>query len=238
MLRGRRTAPKRGICAGQRQYAGLGRGKIDAVCKTIVHAIHRNHVAIMTRAHVARGALRMLAHPLRSRLVAHLRIHGPASASELARALGTNSGSTSYHLRRLAEVGLIRDAAPIPGRRRVWEAADDPSADLGPDRDVVSEEGAEDDERIAAQWLALDYVDHFGARARHWVQHRSDWPPTWQVAGLEDHLVLVNAEQLTALRAELVEVLQRYRRVGQGNPQAKRVVVYTCALPLDAPARQ
>ena len=37
----------------------------------------------------------------------------------------------------------------------------------------------------------------------------------------------------TALRAELLEVLERYRRVGQGNPAAKRVVVYTCALPVD-----
>ena len=51
-------------------------------------------------------AITVLAHPLRSRLVSTLRIGGPATATALARALDTNSGATSYHLRRLAEVGL------------------------------------------------------------------------------------------------------------------------------------
>ncbi|MDQ3382926.1 MAG: ArsR family transcriptional regulator, partial [Actinomycetota bacterium] len=91
------------------------------------------------------------------------------------------------------------------------------------------------DEQSAADWLAMDYLAHFTDRAGAWLQDREEWPDTWQVAGLEDHLVQVSAEQLTALRAELVEVLERYRRVGQGNPQAKRVVVYTCALPVDRP---
>lgn len=178
-------------------------------------------------------ALRVLAHPLRSRLLAQLRVHGAASASDLARDLGTNSGATSYHLRRLAEVGLINDSDLSTGRRRVWQAADHSSADLGPERD----EALDEDEKSVAQWLSLDYLDHFSDRAKSWVSTRDQWPPAWQVAGLEDHLVQVSGEQLTALRAELVEVLQRYRRVGQGNPGAKRVVIYTCAIPLDTPPR-
>ncbi len=184
---------------------------------------------------VAPTALRVLAHPLRSRIVAHLRVHGQASASDLARGLGTNSGATSYHLRRLAEVGLVVEGDPTPGRTRMWEAAHDPGMDVSPDHDLSSGPETDEDERSAAQWLALDYLDHFGSRARSWVHHRDQWPHTWAVAGLEDHLVQVSAEQLTALRAEMVEVLQRYRRVGAGNPQAKRVVVYTCAIPLDSP---
>lgn len=184
------------------------------------------------------SALRVLAHPLRSRLLAHLRVHGPASASDLARALATNSGATSYHLRRLAAVGLIEESAAGSGRRRVWQAVDDIAADLSPDpTDLDATDPDDEDERSVAQWLALDYVEHFGDRARGWVEQRSDWPAAWQVAGLEDHLVQVSAEQLTALRAELIEVLQRYRRVGAGNPAAKRVVVYTCAVPVDPPPR-
>ncbi|MGB3829510.1 MAG: helix-turn-helix domain-containing protein [Ornithinimicrobium sp.] len=183
-------------------------------------------------------ARRVLAHPLRSRLLAHLRVHGPASASDLARDLASNSGATSYHLRRLAEVGLIRDLDEGGGRRRVWQAVADGSADVSPDPSPPeSTEPVDDDERSVAQWLALDYVEHFGDRARGWVEQREHWPPAWQVAGLEDHLVQVSAEQLTALRAELIEILQRYRRVGQGNPAAKRVVVYTCAIPVDPPPR-
>ena len=38
---------------------------------------------------------------------------------------------------------------------------------------------------------------------------------------------------LAALQAELDEVLQRYRRVGQGNPSAKRIAVYGFAYPVD-----
>jgi DNA-binding transcriptional ArsR family regulator len=166
--------------------------------------------------------------------VAHLRVHGPATASELARALETNSGATSYHLRRLADVGLIEDTETPSGRRRVWRAADDLPAEPGLGAEADGEAPDEDDLSVS-RWLALDYVEHFSQRARGWVGEREDWPPTWSVAGLEDHLVQVTAEQLTALRAELVEVLQRYRRVGQGNPAAKRVVVYTCALPVDPP---
>ncbi|HKJ11102.1 MAG TPA: helix-turn-helix domain-containing protein [Ornithinimicrobium sp.] len=181
-------------------------------------------------------ALRVLAHPLRSRLVAHLRVHGPSTASELARALASNSGATSYHLRRLAEIGLIEDVEGGTGRRRVWRAVPDPLADAEPG--LGEAEVLDEDERSVSRWLAWDYVEHFSQRARGWVGEREAWPAAWSVAGLEDHLVQVSAEQLTALRAELVEVLQRYRRVGQGNPQAKRVVVYTCALPVDPPPSQ
>jgi septum formation topological specificity factor MinE len=53
--------------------------------------------------------------------------------------------------------------------------------------------------------------------------------------GLSDHLVQVTAAQLAALRTDLVEVLERYRRVGAGNPNAKRVSVYLCPLPVDSP---
>lgn len=175
------------------------------------------------------SALRVLAHPLRSRLLAALRVHGEATATQLAVALDTNTGATSYHLRRLGDVGLIEDTGTGVGKRRVWRAA----LDAQRRADDLDDDPVDDEDRSALDWLAMDYLAHFSDRAGKWLQQRREWPDAWQVAGLEDHLVLVSAEQLTALRAELVEVLQRYRRVGQGNPQAKRVVVYICALPLD-----
>src|SRR5918998_5444153 len=69
------------------------------------------------------SALRVLAHPLRSRLLSQLRLHGPATATELAGALATNTGATSYHLRKLEAVGLVTDTGTGEGKRRVWEAA-------------------------------------------------------------------------------------------------------------------
>lgn len=175
-----------------------------------------------------RSALRALAHPLRSRILAELRVHGDATATDLARALDTHTGATSYHLRRLEEVGLVEDTRTGTGRRRVWRAA----GEVLP-RTVVDEPLDEDDAQ-AADWLALDYLAHFGERAQGWLAEQERWDPVWrELCGLEDHTVQVTAEQLAALRAELGEVLERYRRLGQGNPQAKRVVVYTCPLPVD-----
>ena len=71
------------------------------------------------------ASVRVLAHPLRSRLLGALRRHGPATATDLARALDTNSGATSYHLRKLAEVDLVVDTGEGDAKRRVWAAASD-----------------------------------------------------------------------------------------------------------------
>ena len=57
------------------------------------------------------AALRALAHPLRGKLLAALRIDGPATASMLARRYGESSGATSYHLRQLARYGFVEDDA-------------------------------------------------------------------------------------------------------------------------------
>ncbi len=173
-------------------------------------------------------ALRVLAHPLRSRLLAELRTVGAATASDLARALDTNSGATSYHLRRLEAVGLVHDNGAGTGRRRVWEAA---TADRPIDLDEAS-----DDDEAAIDWLARDYIQHFAGKAQAWLTAQPEWPLSWQEAcGLEDHLVLVTGDQLDALQSEIAAVLARYRRVGAGNPSARRVTFYTCPLPVDPP---
>src|SRR5512138_1473207 len=68
-------------------------------------------------------SLKVLAHPMRSRLLGALRGAGPSTATDLAARLGTNSGATSYHLRKLAEVGLVEDTGEGEGKRRVWRAS-------------------------------------------------------------------------------------------------------------------
>ena len=57
-----------------------------------------------------------------SRIVAHLRLHGGATATELAQALGTHTGATSYHVRVLAGAGALNALA---GHRReaLWQVA-------------------------------------------------------------------------------------------------------------------
>jgi DNA-binding transcriptional ArsR family regulator len=68
-------------------------------------------------------ALRALAHPLRGKLLGHLRTYGPSTATRLGQEFGESSGSTSYHLRQLATYGFV---AEVPdegnGRDRWWRA--------------------------------------------------------------------------------------------------------------------
>src|SRR3954453_1384634 len=65
-------------------------------------------------------ALRALAHPLRTRLLAHLRLNGPATASRLGRAVGESSGATSYHLRQLATYGFVEEVEGRGSARERW----------------------------------------------------------------------------------------------------------------------
>ncbi|MEV4230893.1 helix-turn-helix domain-containing protein [Streptomyces bobili] len=55
------------------------------------------------------AALKALAQPRRQRILEHLTLHGPATSATLARALGLNTGSTSYHLRELARYGFVEE---------------------------------------------------------------------------------------------------------------------------------
>ena len=67
------------------------------------------------------AALRALAHPRRQRVLQHLALHGPATSATLARALGLNTGATSYHLRELARYGFVEEPGGTgTGHRERW----------------------------------------------------------------------------------------------------------------------
>lgn len=65
-------------------------------------------------------ALKALAHPERLRMLGLLRLHGPATATSLAKQMGLNSGATSYHLRQLARHGFIEAANDLGDKRDRW----------------------------------------------------------------------------------------------------------------------
>lgn len=173
-------------------------------------------------------SLAALAHPIRARLYAELRRLGTSTATELALLLDTNSGSTSYHLRRLADAGLVTDVSGGTGRQRRWRPQDRP-------RRWSQERYRDDvDAANALDWLERDYVWHFAQRADAWLDLAGDWPSGWRDAlGMSEAGLLVTQDQLMRLRAELAELLARYRRVGQGNPTARRVAFYGYCFPVD-----
>ncbi len=173
-------------------------------------------------------SLKVLAHPLRSRLLSTLRRNGPATATDLATALGTNSGATSYHLRKLESVGLVADTGEGEGKRRLWRAATE-SHQFEP-----SDFAGDEDSETALNWLVRDYTRHFAEQFEKWLDVEAAWPPAWRdAAGMSDSYVIATPAQLMDMKAEIDEVIARYRRVGQGNPAARRLAVYSVTYPLD-----
>lgn len=177
-------------------------------------------------------ALQALAHPLRSRLLTALRIDGPATATDLARALDTNTGATSYHLRRLAAFGLVEESDGGRGRERRWRAASD--AHAWTERDIAGDPDAE----AASDWLRRRYVQTFVEGYERWLEIQRDWPLDWRAAADSfDAAVRVTPAQLEALVAELAQVVGRYRDPSPDDPDAKRVELYVHALPIEAMRR-
>ncbi len=178
-------------------------------------------------------ALRVLAHPLRSRLLSQLRLHGPATATELAEQLVTNTGATSYHLRKLESVGLVDDTGNGIGKRRVWQASSR-SHSFEPS-DFVGDPDAE----ASLSWLTAHYRSTHLERLERWAEVERTWPGHWRDAlGSGDDGVRVTAEQAVALRQEIEAVIDRYREAGAGDPASIRVLVWTHLLPMDDRAPQ
>jgi predicted ArsR family transcriptional regulator len=172
--------------------------------------------------------LRALAHPLRSRLVGALRFHGPATATALAGRLGTNSGATSYHLRQLADVGLVEDDPErSTGRDRVWRAAHDMTSWQSTDYDD------DPDGRAAEDWLIRHQASATGRWLDDWLDGRHEWPAEWRAAADQsDYNLDLTAEGLSDLMTELHEVVRRHRDTADpAAPGAERVTLLLQAFP-------
>ncbi|MGC3953662.1 MAG: helix-turn-helix domain-containing protein [Propionicimonas sp.] len=173
-------------------------------------------------------AVKVLAHPLRARVLSELRRNGPASATTLAAALQTNTGATSYHLRKLAEVGLVADTGDGRGKERIWRAATDSHGWAN------SAFADDEDARAALGWLVRSYHRDFDQKYAAWLDVADSWPAAWQdVSGMNDLWVEVTPEQAQRLSGELDALLNRYRRLGSGDPRARRLHLYRFAFPVD-----
>lgn len=174
-------------------------------------------------------AVKVLAHPLRTRLLTALRRHGAATATELADRLATNTGATSYHLRKLASVGLVEDTGEGEGKRRLWRAASR-SHSWAPS-DFAGDEDAE----ASLGWLTRDYVRQAGERMQHWLDAEHSWPQEWRDAlGVGDDAVRVTPAQMDQLSDELFAVLAKYRNAGADDPDARGISVWVMSCPQDA----
>ncbi len=173
-------------------------------------------------------SVKVLAHPLRSRLLSALRMGGPATATALATTLHTNSGATSYHLRRLEAVGLVVDTGKGKGKERLWAAS---TESHGWHRSAFADD---EDARTAMGWLERDYARTYDQRFNAWLDVAESWPAAWQdVLSLSDTWVEVTPEQLAELNEEMNALVLRYIEAGAGDPRARRIALYRSAMPLN-----
>lgn len=177
--------------------------------------------------------LRGLAHPLRVRILTSLREEGPATATGLAGRLGQSTGSTSYHLRQLAEYGFVaEDTGRGVGRERWWRSVHRATfSDLpGPDADEQTRQLGEAHLRGVAEM--------HGLRMRDWLAEWPSMPEPWRHHGSIGGAVLrLTFEEMRELAARLHEVVASYRWDEPETPApdgAKRVVVQYQVMPRPA----
>lgn len=153
--------------------------------------------------------LRTLAHPLRIRLLNALREFGPATASGLGERLGESSGATSYHLRQLAESGLVEDAPELgKGRERWWRSVHDGT--------MVETAGfrthADPEVRGAIDVVLHETATTHAQELNTWLGTMDEWPQEWQRSwDMSDFKLRLTPELAQELYEKLHDVVESYR---------------------------
>jgi predicted ArsR family transcriptional regulator len=180
------------------------------------------------------ASLKALVHPLRIGMLGILRADGPATSSELARKLGTNSGATSYHLRQLERHGFVVEVPEMgTTRQRFWQAAHEYSilerSRMNEDADAV---------------VLIDEVMRLGSRLREaevaeWIGSQDDWGAEWTDASAnDDYLLQVSRDELSELVDGIRSLIGRMatRRTSDVQADAEAVRVHLVAFPISDPS--
>ncbi|MER5584519.1 helix-turn-helix domain-containing protein [Streptomyces asoensis] len=195
------------------------------------------------------AALKALAQPRRQRMLEHLALHGPATSATLARALGLNTGSTSYHLRELARYGFVeetdaadtspargkdpspvRRAEPSAHRERWWRAV--PGDRRFPPRSRQSPE----------MRLVMDELNHHAYAADldlfERLQRNAPEDDPWADAfPCSRGTIRLTLPELRDFFEEYIALLNRYKRSeAETPPDARTLLTRFLAFPAPSPA--
>ncbi|WP_191877317.1 ArsR/SmtB family transcription factor [Streptomyces filipinensis] len=163
------------------------------------------------------GTLKALAHPLRMKLYRLLFIAGAATASQLAEQVDEAVSLVSYHLRKLAEHGLVEGAEPrsADARERWWQPASDGVS--------IREEDFQDaPEKVAAHLAASRlFLEQRTEMYRRFLDERTHWGARWNEAAPDsESLLRLTPEELARLKEDLTDLLKRYDEQGRAREAA------------------
>ncbi|MFJ8044169.1 helix-turn-helix domain-containing protein [Kitasatospora sp. NPDC096147] len=173
-------------------------------------------------------SLRALAHPLRMRILDHLRTHGPATSARLSEPLGESTGTISWHLRHLAEHGFIEEEAGRGTKRERWWRARAEGNVLHTTELRADPQTSTALDVYLAELLRTQYQRVADSLA-------AEWPEEWRGAGrISDWTKLrLTPGQLHALLEDLAAVVERHTPPADAvpDPAARPVLLQLQALP-------
>ncbi|MDL5201008.1 helix-turn-helix domain-containing protein [Streptomyces sp. ALI-76-A] len=163
------------------------------------------------------GTLKALAHPLRIQLYRLLYIARTATASQLSEQVDEAVSLVSYHLRKLADHGLIEPAEPQSGdgRERWWQPASDGLS-------IHDEDFRDAPEKAAAHTAAsrLIYEQRSELYRRH-LDERPHWGADWKSASFDsEYLARLTAPELAELSKDVHVLLKKYDEKGRAAEAA------------------
>jgi DNA-binding transcriptional ArsR family regulator len=168
-----------------------------------------------------------LTNPVRRRILEYIGQHREANSTSVARALGESTGTTSYHLRRLAEQRLIEEIPERSGGRERWWR-------LLPFEHVMAApaERSPEENSALAEWntqrLSADIELYIRALAEY------DGPDGWVQA--QRTAAWMTREGVHAFYAEYLDLLRKYSYTeAHAPPGARAVAVRFLAIPQAGP---
>jgi len=169
--------------------------------------------------------MRAMVHPIRMRIMDALRTDGPSTATRLAVRLGESSGSTSYHLRVLADAGVIEEDPERGNARDRWWRR------VGPvffPTDATTPEARALE--LSARTLHLERDDE---AVRRFLLASDTLPSEWNAAAFTGSFAtFLTADELYRFGLEFMAKVEGLQRSPEERPEgARRVMVSLRAVP-------
>jgi hypothetical protein len=136
-------------------------------------------------------------HPVRTALLDLLRARPQVTSAEAARELGGNTGQHSFHLRRLAELGLVEEVPGVTGRSRPWRlrvGTPTRAAEAAPTPDLGDLNRSLEDESY-----------------QRWLERRDGVGPAWRRDEAFSEVLHLTPRELTALAVAVRALVSLFR---------------------------